>query len=563
MPTATQSAPVSHPFFAKFYNNNNNNNDNTNHASAAALAVTPSQGSPSLAHPRSTIPIPSHDHKSLGISTDSSHSSSGVYDREQQISFALRADQSRSFHSAAAASLFPHLASPPAPASAISSSSPCIPYSPFGPGFAHVPASPAPPTPSSVIASSPAAMFLSAFSSPATPKRLPDDEGETVAGYTLAGIIGYGGFSTIRRAYSTSSGAVVAVKIVKRADLTKQEHGAKSCGVSAAEKRLEREREIWSTLSHEHILPLFTAVKTSYAYFFVTLYCPAGSLFDILTRDGRPALPQDDVGMMFRQIVRGLRYLHESVGMVHRDIKLENVLVDEMGVCRIADFGMMVRIGEQDENGVWDDDDDDDETQQCNNNNNSSNKAFDLLNRQEFGNGAGGLHRSATISVSSSKYLPTRSSCLSPFFPSARSTSSSYLDTKSTSKSHLIPNGTPGVLRHRNSTSTATTSAAQPNFKGPPGSLPYAAPELLSPRSSVNPALNGITHPNLLPSAAQDIWALGVMLHALLVGHLPFRDSLEPRLMMKILNGAFRAPRARGRDPLLVISLHTFFDRRS
>jgi len=43
--------------------------------------------------------------------------------------------------------------------------------------------------------------------------------------------------------------------------------------------------------------------------------------------------------MMFRQVVRGLRYLHEEARLVHRDIKLENVLVDEMGLCKIADFG--------------------------------------------------------------------------------------------------------------------------------------------------------------------------------------------------------------------------------
>jgi len=43
--------------------------------------------------------------------------------------------------------------------------------------------------------------------------------------------------------------------------------------------------------------------------------------------------------MMFRQVVRGLRYLHEWARLVHRDIKLENVLVDEMGLCKITDFG--------------------------------------------------------------------------------------------------------------------------------------------------------------------------------------------------------------------------------
>ncbi|KAJ3561300.1 hypothetical protein NP233_g10274 [Leucocoprinus birnbaumii] len=145
------------------------------------------------------------------------------------------------------------------------------------------------------VCASPAAMFLAAFSPNLKPTPLPDDEGQTVAGYTLGGIIGYGGFSVIRRAYS-ASGGVVAVKIVKKSDLQKQSNPA------LAQRKLDHEADIWSSLSHEHILPLFAAVHTSYADFFVTLLCPAGSLYDILQRDGTPALPQDDAGMMFRQV---------------------------------------------------------------------------------------------------------------------------------------------------------------------------------------------------------------------------------------------------------------------
>jgi serine/threonine protein kinase len=189
---------------------------------------------------------------------------------------------------------------------------------------------------------SPAAMFLLGFSPSAAQVSLPDSEGQVIAGYTLGPTIGYGGFSTIRRA-SSLSGGIVAAKIVQRSDLAKQGNPI------LARKRLDHEAAVWASISHEHILPLFSTVQTPYADYFFTLYCPAGSLFDILKRDGRPALPHDDVGTMFRQVVRGLRYLHEVAGFVHRDIKLENVLVDEMGVCRIGDFGMTKKIGEDDE----------------------------------------------------------------------------------------------------------------------------------------------------------------------------------------------------------------------
>jgi len=310
-------------------------------------------------------------------------------------------------------------------------------------------------------------MFLSFFSSPppSTPK--PDDEGQVVSGYTLGPIIGYGGTSIIRRAYS-SSGGVVAIKIIRRADLVK------SGNAPQARLRLQHEASVWSSLSHEHILPLFSAVHTPYADCFITLLCPAGSLFDILKRDGNPALPQDDAGMMFRQVVRGLRYLHEVARLVHRDLKLENVLVDEMGVCRIGDFGMSRRIGveEEDEEELYD----------------AETPPLEGLSQ---------VHRAASLSVVSKKAQK-----------SAPSLATSLHRNNTT--------------RHRNS-----TSSAKPVHSFQPGSVPYAAPELLLPQTS----------DALRPHPGQDIWALGVMLYALLTGRLPFRDSFEPRLQMKILNG--------------------------
>lgn len=315
---------------------------------------------------------------------------------------------------------------------------------------------------------SPAMMFLSSFSSPAIP-RSPDAEGEIIRGYVLGPTIGYGGFSVIKRA-SSPSGGIVAVKIVRRSNLEKQSDP------SLARRRLNHEAQVWASLCHEHTLPLFFSEHTSYADFFFCLLCPAGSLYDILMRDGRPGLPHDDAGMMFRQIVRGVRYLHEVAGYVHRDMKLENVLVDEMGSCRICDFGMTRKIGEVDDDEPLCDADD-----------------------------HSGIHRHRSTSRS------------------AKSNLSSHLPTV---RHH-------GLRRHRISTPIGENPPpVHPSHAFQQGSLPYASPELLQPKAS---RFNGA-------NPAQDIWALGVLLYTLLNGRLPFSDSFEPRLQMKILHGVYDMP---------------------
>ena len=72
-------------------------------------------------------------------------------------------------------------------------------------------------------------------------------------------------------------------------------------------------------------------------------YCSQGDLFEYVKAKGRLSL--DEIKTKFHQIVSGVSFLHE-MGWAHRDLSLENILIDKNGICKLCDFGLvMCKIG--------------------------------------------------------------------------------------------------------------------------------------------------------------------------------------------------------------------------
>ncbi|KAI9793122.1 MAG: hypothetical protein M1816_001020 [Peltula sp. TS41687] len=190
---------------------------------------------------------------------------------------------------------------------------------------------------------SPASAFLSTWGKAAAAAD-PDDEGQEVGDYVLGKQVGFGSSSVVREAFGFENGQRVrrAVKIVR-----KHVNGKTNRENEQLQAEFEHEVSMWRCLSHRFILPLLVVYDTPFATFCFTELHTGGSLFD-LVRANRNGLPVHQVKRYAAQLASALRYLHEDVRVVHRDVKLENCLVDlsspgateHGGNVLLCDFGM-------------------------------------------------------------------------------------------------------------------------------------------------------------------------------------------------------------------------------
>ena len=102
------------------------------------------------------------------------------------------------------------------------------------------------------------------------------------------------------------------------------------------EQKVKSEFSIANSLEHPNIVKTYRLCSRNGRWNHVMEYCAHGELFSLIQRD---YLTDADKLCLFKQVVRGVAYLHEN-GIAHRDIKLENLLLTEEGHVKITDFGV-------------------------------------------------------------------------------------------------------------------------------------------------------------------------------------------------------------------------------
>lgn len=151
-------------------------------------------------------------------------------------------------------------------------------------------------------------------------------------------LIGAGAFGSVYMGMNLDSGELLAVKQVLIA--AKNVAREKS---QAHLRELEEEVKLLQNLSHPNIVRYLGTARENDALNIFLEFVPGGSIASLLGKFG--SFPEPVIRMYSRQLLQGLEYLHKN-GIMHRDIKGANILVDNQGRIKLADFGASKQVVE-------------------------------------------------------------------------------------------------------------------------------------------------------------------------------------------------------------------------
>eukprot|EP00929_Paragymnodinium_shiwhaense_P069194 TRINITY_DN34905_c0_g1_i1.p1 TRINITY_DN34905_c0_g1~~TRINITY_DN34905_c0_g1_i1.p1 ORF type:complete len:1073 (+),score=191.23 TRINITY_DN34905_c0_g1_i1:335-3553(+) len=152
--------------------------------------------------------------------------------------------------------------------------------------------------------------------------------GSTVEDYIIGKQIGQGAYATVFFGLHKESNRKVAIKIYEKYKLLDPQR----------RKSVRCEIRLMERMRHPNIVVFHDALDTAKQIYIVMDFVGGGSLHHFLKKRPGRRLEDQVAKRLFYQVCQGLRYLHDR-HIVHRDIKLENLLLDESGVVKIIDFG--------------------------------------------------------------------------------------------------------------------------------------------------------------------------------------------------------------------------------
>jgi len=146
--------------------------------------------------------------------------------------------------------------------------------------------------------------------------------------YIVGKEIGQGAYATVRIAIHKATKTRVAIKIYEKFKIMDPQR----------KKSVKREIKLLKMMSHPYIIKLHETFETNHHINIIMEYVGGPSLYTYLKSQPNKKLNEPEAKRIFRQITEALHYCHKKC-ITHRDIKLENLLMDEEKNIKLIDFG--------------------------------------------------------------------------------------------------------------------------------------------------------------------------------------------------------------------------------
>ncbi|KAF7721594.1 hypothetical protein EC973_004465 [Apophysomyces ossiformis] len=157
-----------------------------------------------------------------------------------------------------------------------------------------------------------------------SPEKVPRKR--TLGPYELLDTLGVGEFGKVKLGMHMETGQQVAVKLIKKINVE----------TDFKMDKVQREIAILHKLKHPYIVKLLHVIETEHYIGMILEYASGGELFDYIL--ARRTLDELDARRFFAQVISSVQYMHYQ-GVVHRDLKLENLLLDANNNVIVTDFG--------------------------------------------------------------------------------------------------------------------------------------------------------------------------------------------------------------------------------
>lgn len=144
--------------------------------------------------------------------------------------------------------------------------------------------------------------------------------------FETAGIIGKGSYSTVYRAIHYETSARIAVKNISKRDLDSEDY-----------QHVYMEQKFHRSLRHPNIVSLFGYEEDEENLWLIMELVEGSTLLDVINTSA--GISEDQARILFVQLLSAVNYIHTEKSAIHRDIKLENIMISTKNEVKLIDFG--------------------------------------------------------------------------------------------------------------------------------------------------------------------------------------------------------------------------------